>query len=309
MIKANTDRKWLPLYEALASDVRLTILELLAENPMNVKEIARRLDLSSAIVTMHVRKLEQAGLIATKMVRKRGGTHKMCSLAESGIEIELPNARPDEREHYEQTIRVGHYTSFEVHPTCGLATREKLIGQFDDPRYFLDSERVDAAILWFGRGFVEYKTPNYLLPSQRLEELEISFEIASEAPGANEHWPSDIRFYLNGAYLGEWTSPGDYGTEARGRFTPEWWGIRLNQYGLRKIIRVNGEGCFMDGQRISDTRLEELRPDQPFWTLRFAVEADARHVGGLTLYGAGFGNYNQDIQFRAYYSQRREAKR
>jgi len=309
MIKANTDRKWLPLYEALASDVRLTIMELIAENPMNVKEIAERLDLSSAIVTMHVRKLEQAGLIATKMVRKNGGTHKMCSLAETSVEIELPNARSEEREHYEQSIRVGHYTSFEVYPTCGLATREKLIGQFDDPRYFLDPERVNAAILWFGRGYVEYKTPNYILPSQRLEELEISFEIASEAPGVNEHWPSDIRFYLNGVYLGEWTSPGDYGTEARGRFTPEWWGIQLNQYGLRKIIRVNGEGCFMDGQRISDTKLEELRADQPFWTLRFAVEEDSRHVGGLTLYGAGFGNYNQDIQFRAYYSHRRETNR
>jgi len=309
MIKASTDRKWLPLYEALASDVRLMIMELLAENPMNVKELAERLELSSAIVTMHVRKLEQGGLIATKMVRKQGGTHKMCSLAESAIEIVLPNASAEEREYYEQSIRVGHYTSFEVFPTCGLATRERQIGQFDDPRYFLDPERVNAAILWFGRGYVEYKTPNYILPSQRLEELEISFEIASEAPGANDHWPSDIRFYLNGTYLGEWTSPGDYGANARGRFTPEWWGIQLNQYGLRKIIRVNGEGSFMDGQRISDTTLDELRADEPFWTLRFAVEENARHIGGLTLYGAGFGNYNQDIEFRAYYSQRRETTR
>jgi len=305
MIKANTERKWLPLYEALASEVRLRILELLAEKPMNLKEIAERLELSSAIVTMHVRKLEAGGLIATKMVRKQGGTHKICSLAETAVEISLPSRETDDRLYYEQTIPVGHYTSFQVYPTCGLATREKLVGQYDDPRYFLDPERVNAAILWFGRGYVEYKTPNYILPSQQPDELEISFEIASEAPGANDHWPSDIRFYLNDVILGEWTSPGDYGGNARGRFTPEWWSRGVNQYGLRKVLRINREGAFMDGQRISDVTTGELRLERNFWTLRFSVEEDATHVGGLTLYGAGFGNYDQDIQFRVYYSQRR----
>ncbi|XID94048.1 ArsR/SmtB family transcription factor [Paenibacillaceae bacterium WGS1546] len=305
MIKANTERKWLPLYEALASDVRLRVLELLAEKPMNLKEIAERLELSGAIVTMHVRKLEQGGLIATKMVRKQGGTHKICSLAESEIRIALPEAGAEERLYHEQTIPVGHYTTIEALPTCGLATREKLVGQFDDPRYFLDPERVNAAILWFGQGFVEYRIPNYVRPSQRLEEVEISFEIASEAPGANEQWPSDIRFYLNGTRLGEWTSPGDYGTNARGRYTPDWWGIRMNQYGLLKVLRVGADGTYMDGQRLSDVTIADFRQDGQFWTLRFAVEEDAAHVGGMTLYGAGFGNYNQDIVFRAYYSQRR----
>jgi predicted transcriptional regulator len=303
MIRANTDRKWLPLYEALASEVRLHILELLAEKPMNLKEIAARLELSSAILTMHIRKLELSRLIRTKMVRKQGGTHKICSLAETDVEISLPHAGTEERLFYEQNIPVGHYTSFDVHPTCGLATREKLIGQFDDPRYFLDPERVNAAILWFGRGFVEYKTPNYLLLSQQPEELEISFEIASEAPGANDQWPSDIQFYLNDVRLGEWTSPGDYGGDSRRRFTPDWWTV--NQYGLWKILRVNRTGTYMDGQKISDTTLDDLKLEKHFWTIRFAVEEDAQHVGGLTLYGTGFGNYNQDIQFRMYYSQRR----
>lgn len=305
MIRANTDRKWLPLYEALASEVRLRILELLAEKSMNLKEIAERLELSSAILTMHVRKLELAGLIDTKMIRKQGGTHKICSLAETGVEISLPQVGATERLFYEQHIPVGHYTSFEVFPTCGLATREKLVGQFDDPRYFLDPDRVNAAILWFGKGYVEYKMPNYLLPSQEPEELEISLELASEAPGANDQWPSDIRFYLNDVRLGEWTSPGDYGAHTRGRFTPEWWTIDLNQYGLWKVLRVNRSGTYMDGQKISDVTISDLLLDKHFWTFRFAVEEDATHVGGLTLYGSGFGNYNQDIQIRVYYSQRR----
>ncbi|MBW7461103.1 ArsR family transcriptional regulator, partial [Paenibacillus sepulcri] len=85
MIRANTDRKWLPLYEALASGVRLHILELLAGQPMNVKELASALGLSSAIVTMHTKKLEKGGLIHTQLVRRGGGTHKICSLAVSRV--------------------------------------------------------------------------------------------------------------------------------------------------------------------------------------------------------------------------------
>jgi predicted transcriptional regulator len=62
---------------------------------------------------------------------------------------------------------------FEIHPTCGLATTEKIIGQFDEPRYFYDPQRMSASILWFGRGYVEYTLPNYLLSSQRMAEIEI----------------------------------------------------------------------------------------------------------------------------------------
>lgn len=48
----------LPVYEALSSAVRLQMLRLLSEQPMNVKELAGALKLSSAIMTMHVRKLK-----------------------------------------------------------------------------------------------------------------------------------------------------------------------------------------------------------------------------------------------------------
>lgn len=297
---ADTNIKWLPLYEALASDVRLRMLEMLAEREMNVKELAERLRLSPAIVTMHVRKLEHAGLIGTRRVRRNGGTHKLCTLKETALSIRLPS-QGDQRPYREQSIPVGHYTAFEVHPTCGLATKEKPIGLFDDPRYFMDPERVNAAILWFGRGFVEYKTPNYLLPGQTARTLEISAELASEAPGVSDHWPSDIRFYFNGVSLGVWTSPGDFGRTARGAFTPDWWSSEVNQFGLWKTIRVNEMGTFVDEEQIGETTIADIRIEEKFWTLRFAVEDDAAHVGGLTLYGSGFGNYNEDIRLRVYY--------
>lgn len=300
MIRANTGRKWLPTYEALASEVRLSVLELLAEREMNVKELAKALELSGPIMTMHIRKLEEGGLIRTQMVRRDGGTHKMCSLATDGVEIAFPNLEPRHRRPIQEaSVPVGHYTRYEVHPTCGLATREKLIGQFDDPRYFLEPERMNAQILWFGRGYVEYQIPNYLLPGQQAREIEISVEIGSEAPGVSKSWPSDIHFYLNGVLLGVWTSPGDSG-EGRGQLTPAWWHDGLNQYGWLKIIRIDDNGTYVDGQRVSDVRLADVPLSRNEWTIRFAVPADAERVGGLTLYGETFGNYEQDIVFRVY---------
>jgi len=300
MIRANTNQKWLPLYEALASEVRLKMIEWLAERPMNVKELAEAAGISSAITTMHVRKLEKAGIIQTTIVRKQRGTHKICVLAEHTIEIVLPSMKAEERKVREVSIPVGHYSEFEVHPTCGLATVNRLIGQFDDPRYFVEPERMNAGIVWLGKGFLEYKIPNYLLPNQHPVELEIALEISSEAPGVNENWPSDISFSLNGTDIGVWTSPGDFG-DKHGRYTPAWWGESINQYGLLKVIRILADGSYIDGQRMSDVGLDIIGLDRNQWTFRIAVKDDAENIGGLTLFGKGFGNYDQDILFRVHY--------
>ncbi|GGJ03803.1 transcriptional regulator [Alicyclobacillus cellulosilyticus] len=298
----HVSEEWLPVFEALASRVRLQIIQALAEQPMNIRELAERLGLSSAIMTMHVRKLETAGIIRTEMIPSRGGIQKRCILNVDTIRISFPNSAEEAREYYRVDVPVGYYTDFDVQPTCGLASVEKIIGQFDDPRYFSDPERVRANILWFGQGYIEYKFPNHMLPSQVLEEIEISLEIGSEAPKANENWPSDITFYLNGVRLGTWTSPGDF-ADRRGTYTPAWWPDEINQYGLLKVLRINREGSFIDGIQLSSVTVDDL-PLGLHWTLRLSVEEDAQHVGGLTIYGAGFGNYNQDIVFKAYYSQK-----
>lgn len=299
MVKANGNKAFMPLYEALASEVRWKIMSLLAEGELNVKDVAEKLKLSPSIVTLHIRKLEEADLIGSRRTRKNGGTHKLCFLKQRKIEIELPSRR-EEPKIREQSIAIGHYTAFDIYPTCGLGTPEKEIGVWDDPRYFLDPERVQAAILWFGHGFVEYKTPNYLLPNQQAAAIEISVELASEAPGLRDDWPSDIGFVFNGIDLGTWTSPADFGRAARGKYTPSWWHRNVNQYGLLKTIRIDAEGTFIDGERISASTIGELRLDEPFWTLRFQVDEQSENVGGLTLYGAGFGNHDQDIVIRVH---------
>ncbi|MDQ8734842.1 ArsR family transcriptional regulator [Paenibacillus sp. LHD-38] len=293
----------LPIYEALASDVRLRIIQLLALQEMNIKDLAQALELSSPIMTMHVKKLEKAGLINSEMVSSSGGTKKMCKLITDSIEIDFPSKkRPALRTYHENIVSIGHYTDFEVEPTCGLATTVKVIGMFDEPRFFLDPERMNAKILWFSSGFIEYKMANFLLKSEKPTELEISFEISSEAPFANENWPSDISFYLNGTKIGLWTSPGDFGGK-RGKYTPDWWWDEINQYGLLKVLKITSNGTFIDGQQISDVTLDEVNILSKQWKFRIAVEEDAENVGGVTLFGSGFGNYNQDIVFKLYYER------
>lgn len=299
-MKISISNRDLPVYEALASDIRIKIIHLLAEKPMNIKEIAEHLGLSSAIITMHVKKLEKAGLVRSERIQSNRSNYKVCHLDVESIEIEFPQKNRKDTRVHEFVLPVGHYTDFDIAPTCGLATAEKLIGYYDDPRYFLDPERVNTKILWFTKGYVEYKVPNYLLSNQEPVSLEISMELGSEAPGVNNNWPSDISFILNGVNVGQWTSPGDFGG-MRGNYTPEWWSLSVGQFGLLKILRIDDTGSYIDGERVSDITLSQLDLRQKQWSFRVAVLENAVHPGGVTIFGAGFGNYDQDIIFRLYY--------
>ncbi|MBP3953557.1 ArsR/SmtB family transcription factor [Bacillus suaedae] len=297
----------LPVYEALASQVRLNIIHHLSIRPMNIRELADAVSLSSAIMTMHIKKLEKAGIIRTEMIPGKAGIQKLCVLNVDLIEINFPHLEARFNECHQSELSVGHYTDFAVEPTCGLATDQKIIGEFDEPRYFLDPERVNAKVIWFSKGYVEYRIPNFLLSSHRPQELEISLELSSEAPLTNENWPSDISFYLNNIHLGCWTSPGDFG-DRPGRYTPSWWPKVINQYGILKLVRITSKGTFLDGNKISEVTIEDVEIRSKQWTFKISNEDDAAHIGGVTIFGKDFGNYNQDIIFRLFYTNEEKGR-
>lgn len=299
-MKINISEKWLPVFEALDSDVRIKIINLLAEKDRNIKELAQALGLSSAIITMHIKKLEKAKIIKCDRIKTTNAVQKLCSLDVTTIDIQFPSTKKETKQFQEFSIPVGHYSDYKISPTCGISTMKKIIGQFDDPRYFLDPERMNADIIWFSEGYVNYMIPNYLLSIQEPIELEISLELGSEAPGVNNNWPSDISFYLNNVLLCTWTSPGDFGGK-RGKFTPEWWSLHLAQFGLFKVIRINELGTYIDGIKSSDVKLSDLNISEKYWNFKIEVPSDAKHVGGVTIFGKNFGNYNQDIQFKLFY--------
>jgi len=289
-------------FEALASPVRLEIIHLLAEEDMNIKQLAEKIGISSSIIIKHVQKLVDAGLVTTRMVKRNGTVSKMCTLVFAEYRVMLDYYRrrglPKVTTY---SIPVGSYCLIEGTPTCGLATERGVIGSRDDPQVFWETERFNAHLLWFTQGYVEYRFPNYLSSQQKVLEVEISFEIASEAPDYAEDWPSDITFYFNDTRLFTWTSPGDFGVK-RGRLTPEWWSS--NQYGLLKTVHITRDGVYMDDQKVSDVTVDTLvKYDQLYWSIRFEVARDAKNVGGLTLFGKKFGNHEQDIVVRTFFEK------
>lgn len=288
------------IFKALSSEIRILILELLATNQaLNLNEIAKKMNLSNGAITMHIKKLEESGLIEINTSVGKHGIQKVCYLNKDKLIVDLRSKDVDNL--YEVEIQVGHYSNYQAVPTCGLATKDSIIGDFDEPRYFADPQRIEAEIIWMGEGFLEYRIPNYLKANQSFREIQFSMEIGSEAPGANDNYPSDLYFYLNGIEIGFWTSPGDFG-DPRGTFNPDWWPPHLNQYGMLKLIRINKEGSFIDGCRISDVTLDDINLDyKSELTFRIAVTDKPVNKRGMTIYGKHFGNYSQDLMARVLY--------
>ncbi|WP_438347342.1 ArsR/SmtB family transcription factor [Paenibacillus sp. FA6] len=289
------------IFKALGSEVRIQILELLANNQsLNLNEIASKLNLSSGAITMHIKKLEDSGLIEINTSVGKHGLQKICYLNKDKLMVDLRNK--EVANLYEVDIKIGHYSNYHVVPTCGLATKDSIIGDFDEPRYFADPQRVDSEIIWLSEGFLEYRIPNYLKPNQSFSEIQFSMELSSEAPGYCDNYPSDIYFYVNGIEIGCWTSPGDFG-EIRGTFNPDWWPPHLNQYGMLKLIRINNDGSYIDGCRISNVTLKNIQLDYKSDILfRIAVTDNPTNKRGLTIYGKSFGNYAQDLLSRVLYT-------
>lgn len=292
----------LETFKALGSDTRIQILNILLENEqMSMNQLATELNISNGALTGHIKKLEECGLINISNESAGHGNQKMCSVTQDRIIVDIKKPI-DYKNVFETEIKVGQFSRHQVWPTCGIATSESVIGEFDDIRYFNHPDRFTANILWFTKGYVEYTIPNLIPSNQRITQLSISAELSSEAPGIDNNWPSDISFYINDTKIGMWTSPGDFG-DVHGMFTPQWWPQNWNQYGLLKLLVINDYGTYIDGLKISDVSTLSLHLDYSSdICLRLAVENDSEHVGGITLYGKSFGNYDQDIRVAINYA-------
>jgi len=287
--------------KGLASTIRVKILKLLhVEGPMNGNEIAERLDLPQSTVSTNIQILEGAGLIRTETQKARKGNQKIChSTFDEVLVMFKEDISPLHSNAVEVAMPLGLYTSCQVSAPCGLCSSEGIIGLLDVPDTFLDPERMKAGLIWFTRGYVEYQFPNNAKLSQnKIESMEVSLELSSEVPGTSADWPSDITLSVNGTEIGTWTSPGDFG-DKRGVYTPSWWKLKGSQYGKLKGWRVTENGTYVDGLKISPVSLKDLDLENHHSIrLRIAVKEDAKHPGGLNIFGRGFGNYDQDIVLR-----------
>ena len=287
--------------KGLASPVRLQILRLLRQQgPLNVNQIGERLSLPQSTVAANVLVLEETGLIETEVVKATKGQQKICRVGFDDIVIRLDGPVFEQRrDMVEVAMPLGLYTSCDVRAPCGLCSPRGVIGLLDVPDFFLDPARVEAALIWFSRGFVEYKFPNNAkLIGAAVRAVEFSLELSSEVPGTSLDWPSDITLWVNGVKLGTWTSPADYG-DKRGTHTPRWWKLEGSQYGRLTTWQVTDQGTFFDGLRLSGVTLRDLDLGAHHSIrLRIGIEESAAHPGGINIFGRQFGNHDQDIVMR-----------
>jgi predicted transcriptional regulator len=300
IINSSRDAKVL---QALSSVIRIRILELLQNQELNVTEISKRLAIPQSTAATSILTLEEAGLINSHSANGVKGGQKICGARykEFLISFNSPSL-PVNHNMIEVEMPVGLFTSHNVSAPCGLCSRDGILGFLDVPGTFFSPDRVKAALVWFERGYVEYKFPNNALYSEQgaIERLELSMELSSEVPGTNEKWQSDITVWINDVEIGFWTSPGDFG-DRRGRYTPPFWKLKGSQYGLLTTWEVSAEGTSVDSRKVSAVNLEKLRIyDHHSIKVRIGVNELARYVGGVNIFGKGFGDHDQNIIMRLY---------
>jgi predicted transcriptional regulator len=289
------------IFRALANDTRVAILRYLGDRVVAVNQIANDLGLPSSTATMHITVLERAGLLHTELRPASRGLQKVCARTYDELVFDLPRGVHNTHDAVDIQMPIGGFSDFSVEPTCGLVSTTGLIGFMDDPSAFYEPDRLTAQLLWFRVGYVEYRFPNRVPPGARVESVQLTAEICSEAPLHDLDWPSDITVWINGIALGEWTCPSDFGGQ-RGRLTPSWWEEKDSQYGVLKRWLVTHTGTTIDGINLSTVDLSSLglAHGEPI-VVRIGVRADAKNVGGLNLFGRGFGNYPQDLGLRLEY--------
>lgn len=290
------------IFRALASESRARIMEMLGEKDMNINELSTSLGLAQPSITKHIQILEEAGLVISDYLSGAQGMQKRCRKVHDRLVVDLSGKAKDKDYVIEIEVPVGMYTKAEVVPTCGLASRDRMVGVIDDPLAFAFPDRARAEILWSGGGFIEYKFPNSLPVTSVIESLEFIAEVASEAPGYANDYPSDITIWVNDVEIGTWCSPGDPGGE-KGRLNPSWWQDYMNQHGFLKSWRITDSGTYVDDQKISSVTIRDL--DVAPWQatrIRIGIKPDAVNQGGFTLFGKGFGSFEQDLVLKVHHS-------
>lgn len=290
---------------ALSSEDRVKILRVLRTTPMTIYEISKQLSLPISSTSNHISILEDANLIFVSTQQGIKKHVKMCSVQLNTIILDLC-ALPPKEEHtaFTTEMPVGHFTSAEISPPCGLyvINREKgTEGNFstDTPIDFFSPERFFAELVWFDHGFISYSFPNKLY-NKNISQLELSFELCSEAVHHRFDWPSDITLKINDMEAATFLSPGDYGGR-RGKYSPSRWPVNSTQYGQLYKLKITHEGVYLNNLQVSKTPIQNfLLPDSPFVKVSIGVKEDAIHRGGLNLFGKNFGDYDQSLVLSLY---------
>ena len=109
-------------FGALASSVRLQIIQILSKDELSIKELAEKVGISSPIMLKHIQLLEEAGIVTSRMVRKNGSLCRICTLVFAEYRFMIETRRKNLPSVQTFSVPVGQYSDIFAEPTCGLAT-------------------------------------------------------------------------------------------------------------------------------------------------------------------------------------------
>jgi predicted transcriptional regulator len=294
---------------ALASKARIEILKAINHNKLSIAEIAEQLDQPISTIAAHIKIMEASGIILVETQSATRGKMKVCTPNFDGIfmNLKMVNKNKKPKDTYMIEMPIGNYTDCEIWPTCGIFNSSGLLTPPDEPTIFYHPDRTMAQLLWFRRGFVEYKFPLLVPTLTHIHSIQFSMEVCSEAPSYKNIWPSDITVWVNGMDIGTWTCPGDFGGE-RGQFNPSWYPKGYTQFGVLKTWKVDQSGSYIDDYKISDVALDRLdvSPRKAI-ILRIGIKQDANNPGGINIFGKDLGNFKQSIMMKVVHSTHKMA--
>ena len=289
--------------QALNASVRRKIMTMLSSSSYSIADLAKKLKLPISTVSFHVNILRKAGFINVTVKRNTRGNAKLISRQIDSLSLEfLVENRDLDRKNFSMEIPIGSFTDAQIEAGCGMANTENTIIADDTPGVFFSPERYAAQILWFSKGYIEYRIPNYMLKDKSVNSVMFSMELCSEAPNYRNEWESDITFWVNGVEVATYVSPGDFGGR-RGRLNPSWWSDFSTQYGIVKSLKITDDCVFLDETPVSTQNVKKLKLQEgDYITLRIGIKKDAKHQGGLNLFGECFGDYAQGLVYSVDYN-------
>ena len=291
-----------PVAKALSSPMRVRMLGLLGMRPMNVNEMAEALGLPVSTAALNVRQLEEAGLITTVIQPGVRGAMKLCSRRVESVNMRLTSGTEEGGvKTVALQLPIGCYSAAEgITPRCGAVTEQTRIGESDRPGVFYHPNHFQAQLLWFGSGELEYRFCLGGINPAQIEWIEFSMELSTCVP-PERCGKGGIYLTVNRQPLGTWNGARERDAR-RGKLNPPWWSASPLQYGELKTWRVDASGSQLDGAKISDVTLDDLRlSEHDYVCLRLGARGEDGHVCGLNLFGERFGDHAQGIVMRVGY--------
>lgn len=301
-LKIEEEDKLEPIVQALSASVRRKIMRILRSSCFSIAELSKQLGLPESTTAFHVNILRKAGLISVTVKKNSRGNAKLLARQVDRVSIDFSTDYPyKKRSQFVTEIPLGSFVDARVEAGCGMANERGVIVAYDLPGAFYSPERYDAQMIWFTKGYLEYRIPNYMLKDRAASAVILSMELCSEAPNYRDDWESDITFWVNGVELATYTSPGDFGGR-RGRLNPDWWSDYSTQYGIVKTLKITTDCTFLDETVVGYKTIDKLKlRENEYFTFRIGIKDDARHQGGLNLFGEKFGDFAQGLVFQVDY--------